>query len=109
MYTPRGLPNTRRAALQELRGRAVQLHAHIEVIEQQQAALAGQRSVMAEDIFLQRMAIFEQEIARKRVVLAKWNKMVSDDDASVDRGKSDDTTCGTDDRDAGPVWVWDEL
>jgi hypothetical protein len=63
--------------LEELRDRALHLHTAIEAIEQQQAALAGQRSMMAEGIFLQKMTIAEQDIARKRAVLSKWNMMLS--------------------------------
>ena len=63
--------DTKRAALQELRDRALHLHTSIAVIEQQQAVLAGQRSMMANDVFLQKMAIAEQDIARKRAVLIK--------------------------------------
>ena len=69
--------DTKRAALQELRDRALHLHANIKAIEQQQAALASQRSMMAEGMFLQKMAIAEQDIARKRAVLTKWNMMLS--------------------------------
>ena len=69
--------DTKRAALQELRDRALHLHTSIAVIEQQQAVLAGQRSMMANDVFLQKMAIAEQDIARKRAVLIKWNAMLS--------------------------------
>ena len=69
--------DTKRAALQELRDRALHLHTNIKVIEQQQAALASQRSMMAEGVFLQKMAIAEQDIARKRAVLTKWNMMLS--------------------------------
>jgi hypothetical protein len=50
---------------------------NIKVTEQQQAALASQRSMMAEGMFLQKMAIAEQDIARKRAVLSKWNMMLS--------------------------------
>lgn len=69
--------DTKRAALQELRNRALHLHANIKVIEQQQAALANQRSMLGEAMFLQKMAIAEQDIARKRAVLSKWNMMLS--------------------------------
>lgn len=69
--------DTKRAALQELRNRALHLHTNIKLIEQQQAALAGQRSIMGESMFLQKMAIAEQDIARKRAVLTKWNMMLS--------------------------------
>ena len=69
--------DTKRAALQELRDRALHLHAGIKVIEQRQATLASQRSMMAEEVFLQNMAIAEQDIARKRAVLNKWNMMLS--------------------------------
>ena len=68
---------TRRAALQELREKALHLHANIKAIEQQQAAFAGQRSMMGEAMFLQKMAIAEQDIARKRAILSKWNMMLS--------------------------------
>lgn len=67
----------RRAALQELREKALHLHANIKAIEQQQAAFAGQRSMMGEAMFLQKMAIAEQDIARKRAILTKWNMMLS--------------------------------
>jgi hypothetical protein len=33
--------------------------------------------MMAEEVFLQNMAIAEQDIARKRAVLTKWNMMLS--------------------------------
>jgi hypothetical protein len=67
----------KRAALQELRERALHLHTNIKVLEQQHAGLASQRSLMAEGMFLQKMAIAEQDIARKRAVLTKWNMMLS--------------------------------
>jgi hypothetical protein len=69
--------DTKRAALEELRDRALHLHTNIKATEQQQAALASQRSMMAEGIFLQKMTIAEQDIARKRAVLSKWNMMLS--------------------------------
>ena len=69
--------DTKRAALQELRDRALKLHANIKIIEQQQLELASQRSMMAEGNFLAKMGIAEQDIARKRAVLAKWNTMLS--------------------------------
>ena len=65
------------AALRELRDRAIHLYTNIKHIEQQQAALASQRSTMNEGVFLQKMAITEQDIVRKRNVLTKWNMMLS--------------------------------
>ena len=70
---------TRRTALEEEREEALQLYANIKVIEQQRAALAGQRSMMGEAMFLQKMAIAERDIARKRAVLAKLNMTLSAD------------------------------
>jgi hypothetical protein len=69
--------DTKRAALEELRYRALHLHTTIEAIEQQQAALASQRSMMDEGMFLQKMAIAEQDITRKQAVLSEWNAMLS--------------------------------
>jgi hypothetical protein len=69
--------DTKRAALQELRNRAHNLHANIQSIEQQQALFNAQRPNMGETNFLQKMAIAEQDIARKRAVLTKWNMMLS--------------------------------
>ena len=69
--------DTKRVALQELRDRAHNLYNNIKVIEQQQAALASQRSMMADNVFLQKMAIAEQDIMRKRAVLTKWNTMIT--------------------------------
>lgn len=69
--------DSKRVALQELRNRALHLHTNIKIIEQQQAVLNSQRSDMGEAMFLQKMAIAEQDIARKRAVLTKWNMMLS--------------------------------
>ena len=69
--------DTKRAALQELRNRAMHLHANIKNVEQQQATFASQRSIMGEAMLLQKMAIAEQDIARKRAILTKWNMMLS--------------------------------
>jgi hypothetical protein len=77
MFNGTSLQDSKRAALQELRDRALQLHANIKVIEQQQAALSNQRSMMAEGVYLQRTANAEQYIACKRAILTKWNMMLS--------------------------------
>jgi hypothetical protein len=77
MYNGTMAQDTKRVALQELRDRALHLHSNIKLIEQRQATLASQRSMMAEEVFLQNMAIAEQDIARKRAVLTKWNMMLS--------------------------------
>jgi hypothetical protein len=77
MFNGTSPQDSKRAALQELRDRALHLHTNIKVIEQQQAALSNQRSMMAEGVYLQRMAIAEQDIARKRAILTKWNMMLS--------------------------------
>ena len=63
--------------MQELRDRALHLHENIRIIEERKAALTSQRSTMADDAFFQRMAIAENDIVRKRAVLAKWNTMLS--------------------------------
>ena len=69
--------DAKRNALQELRDRAHHLHNSIKVTEQQQATIASQRSMMADNVFLQKMAIAEQDITRKRAVLTKWNTMLT--------------------------------
>ena len=69
--------DSKRAALQELRYWTLHLNTTVKVLEQQHAALASQRSMMAEGVLLQKVAIAEQDIARKRAVLTKWNMMIS--------------------------------
>lgn len=77
MFNGTTTQDSKRVALQELRNRSLHLHTNIKAIEQQQAAFASQRSAMGEAMFLQKMAIAEQDIARKRAVLTKWNMMLS--------------------------------
>ena len=77
MFNGTSPQDSKRAALQELRDWALRLHTDIKVIEQQQAALSDQRSMMAEGVYLQRTAIAEQDIACKRAILTKWNMMLS--------------------------------
>ena len=77
MFNGAASQDSKRVALQELRNRALHLHSNIKNIEQQQAMLNSQRSVMGEAVFLQKMAIAEQDIARKRAILTKWNMMLS--------------------------------
>lgn len=77
MFNNSNPQDTKRTALLELRNRALHLHTNIKAIEQQQAVLASQRSIMGEGMFLQKMAIAEQDVARKRAVLNKWNTMLS--------------------------------
>ena len=77
MFNGTSPQDSKRAALQELRDRAIHLHTNIQVVEKQQATLESQRSMLNEGMFLQKMAIAEQDIARKRAVLTKWNMMLS--------------------------------
>jgi hypothetical protein len=77
MFNGTTTQDTKRVALQELRNRSLHLHTNIKAIEQQQAAFTSHRSAMGEAMFLQKMAIAEQDIARKRAVLTKWNMMLS--------------------------------
>jgi len=69
--------DVKRAALQELRNRALLLHTNIKAREQEHAALASQRSMMAEGVFLQQIAIAQQDILRRRAVLTRWNMILS--------------------------------
>jgi hypothetical protein len=77
MFNNTASQDSKRAAYQDLRDRAQHMYTNIKLIEQQQAALISQRSVMGEAMFLQKMAVAEQDVARKRAVLIKWNMMLS--------------------------------
>jgi hypothetical protein len=67
----------KRQALAELRDKAVHLHNSLKVAEQAQMSLAGQRPGMPEHLYQQKASAFEQDVARKRAVLTKWNMMLS--------------------------------
>lgn len=57
--------DAKRAASQEIQDSALPLHTNIKVVGQQQVALAGRRPMVAGGVFLQKMDIAEQDIARK--------------------------------------------
>ena len=67
----------KRAALAELRDKAVHLNNSLKVVEQHQITLAGQRTGLSDAIYMQRSAVLEQDMARKRAVLTKWNMMLT--------------------------------
>jgi hypothetical protein len=67
----------KRAALSELREKALQLHNSLKLVEQHQLTLSSQRPGLPDATFLQRASVLEQDIAKKRAVLTKWNMMLT--------------------------------
>ena len=57
--------DAKRAVSQEIQDPALPLHTNIKVVRQQQVAFAGRRPMVAGSVFLQKMDIAEQDIARK--------------------------------------------